>query len=69
VPRKKEFVGLKNMTMTCYLNSMIQGLWFTPEFRNLIYSFNVECTANKIEIKSISRPLQKIFLQLQVPEW
>lgn len=32
-----EYVGLINQAMTCYLNSLIQALYMTPEFRNGIY--------------------------------
>lgn len=31
------YVGLVNQAMTCYLNSLIQTLYMTPEFRNAIY--------------------------------
>lgn len=31
------YVGLVNQAMTCYLNSLIQTLYMTPEFRNTIY--------------------------------
>jgi len=31
------FVGLINQAMTCYLNSLLQTLYMTPEFRNAIY--------------------------------
>lgn len=31
------FVGLINQAMTCYLNSLLQTLYMTPEFRNGIY--------------------------------
>ena len=31
------FVGLVNQAMTCYLNSLLQTLFMTPEFRNAIY--------------------------------
>ena len=34
-----EYVGLVNQAMTCYLNSMLQTLFMTPEFRNAIYRF------------------------------
>lgn len=33
------YVGLVNQAMTCYLNSLIQTLYMTPEFRNAIYGF------------------------------
>jgi len=31
------YVGLVNQAMTCYLNSLIQTLFMTPEFRNALY--------------------------------
>jgi ubiquitin C-terminal hydrolase len=31
------FVGLANQGATCYLNSLLQSLFMTPEFRNAIY--------------------------------
>ena len=31
------FVGLVNQAMTCYLNSLLQTLYMTPEFRNALY--------------------------------
>ena len=33
------FVGLVNQAMTCYLNSLLQTLYMTPEFRNAMYRF------------------------------
>ncbi len=30
------YVGLVNQAMTCYLNSLLQSLYMTPEFRNAI---------------------------------
>lgn len=32
-----DLVGLKNQGATCYLNSLIQMLYLTPEFRRMIY--------------------------------
>ena len=34
------FVGLINQAMTCYLNSLLQTLYMTPEFRNAIYRYD-----------------------------
>ena len=33
------YVGLINQAMTCYLNSLLQTLYMTPEFRNAIYRY------------------------------
>jgi len=33
------YVGLVNQAMTCYLNSLLQTLYMTPEFRNAVYRF------------------------------
>lgn len=34
------YVGLVNQAMTCYLNSLLQTLFMTPEFRNALYRWN-----------------------------
>eukprot|EP00049_Salpingoeca_infusionum_P026790 m.27923 g.27923 ORF g.27923 m.27923 type:complete len:1216 (-) comp8999_c0_seq1:3944-7591(-) len=36
-PAGSGFVGLNNQGATCYLNSLIQSLFMTPEFRNALY--------------------------------
>ena len=33
----KHFVGLRNQGATCYLNSLIQTLFMSPEFRKEIF--------------------------------
>ena len=33
------YVGLVNQAMTCYLNSLLQTLYMTPEFRNALYRY------------------------------
>jgi ubiquitin C-terminal hydrolase len=35
--RIKKYVGLNNQGATCYMNSAIQTLYMTPEFRKSIY--------------------------------
>ena len=55
------------MTMTCYLNSLIQSLFFTPEFRNALYMYQYVDDIKKK--KSIAFALHKLFLQLQVCCW
>lgn len=39
VDEETGFVGLINQAMTCYLNSLLQTLFMTPEFRNGIYKY------------------------------
>lgn len=56
------FVGLVNQAMTCYLNSLLQALYMTPEFRNALYTWEFDGVD---ENKSIPYQLQKLFLNLQ----
>ncbi|KAH8418252.1 hypothetical protein KR222_007205, partial [Zaprionus bogoriensis] len=55
-------VGLVNQAMTCYLNSLLQALFMTPEFRNALYRWEFD---NDNEAKNIPYQLQKLFLNLQ----
>lgn len=55
-------MGLVNQAMTCYLNSLLQALYMTPEFRNALYNWEFD-GAN--ESRSIPYQLQKLFLRLQ----
>ena len=57
------YVGLVNQAMTCYLNSLLQGLYMTPEFHNALYRWEFD---NDNEAKNIPYQLQKLFLNLQV---
>ncbi|KAI1722019.1 ubiquitin carboxyl-terminal hydrolase domain-containing protein [Ditylenchus destructor] len=59
------YVGLVNQAMTCYLNSLIQTLYMTPEFRNAIYNWKF---SGSDETKNIPFQLQKLFLLLQTSD-
>ncbi|VDN05474.1 unnamed protein product [Thelazia callipaeda] len=61
------YVGLVNQAMTCYLNSLIQTLYMTPEFRNAIYGWKFS-GPEAAEAKSIPCQLQKLFLLLQTSD-
>ncbi|CAH1098734.1 unnamed protein product [Psylliodes chrysocephalus] len=56
------YVGLVNQAMTCYLNSLLQALYMTPEFRNALYNWEFDGIN---ESRSIPYQLQKLFLNLQ----
>ncbi|XP_071112786.1 ubiquitin carboxyl-terminal hydrolase 47-like [Haliotis cracherodii] len=58
------YVGLVNQAMTCYLNSLLQTLYMTPEFRDAIYRWEFNGRDEEV-VKSIPFQLQNLFLQLQ----
>ncbi|KAJ8412867.1 hypothetical protein AAFF_G00104490 [Aldrovandia affinis] len=58
------YVGLVNQAMTCYLNSLLQTLFMTPEFRNALYNWEFEETEED-PVTSIPYQLQRLFVLLQ----
>ncbi|KAI8821452.1 ubiquitin carboxyl-terminal hydrolase 5 [Fimicolochytrium jonesii] len=56
------FVGLKNQGATCYMNSVLQSLYFTNYFRKATFQIPSE---NEDPQKSIVLALQRIFYNLQ----
>ncbi|CAJ0607075.1 unnamed protein product [Cylicocyclus nassatus] len=69
-----KYVGLINQAMTCYLNSLVQSLYMTPEFRNAIYKWEYRISgkpstsAGEREARSIPYQIQKLFLLLQTSD-
>ncbi|KAK4238732.1 hypothetical protein C8A03DRAFT_43589 [Achaetomium macrosporum] len=61
---KKEtgYVGLKNQGATCYLNSLLQSLYFTNAFRKAIYGIPTE---QEESMNNSAYTLQRLFYQLQ----
>lgn len=61
---KKEtgMIGLKNQGATCYLNSLIQSLYFTDAFRKAVYQIPTEAEAAK---SNSAWTLQRLFYRLQ----
>ena len=62
--------GLVNQAMTCYLNSLLQTLFMTPEFRQALYNYkdaNLDINdpdyTTKIK-KNIPFQLQRLFIHL-----
>ncbi|XP_059393729.1 ubiquitin carboxyl-terminal hydrolase 47 isoform X2 [Carassius carassius] len=58
------YVGLVNQAMTCYLNSLLQTLFMTPEFRNALYNWEFE-DSEEDPVNSIPYQLQRLFVLLQ----
>ncbi|KAL6722165.1 ubiquitin-specific protease ubp15 [Lecanora helva] len=63
---KKEtgMVGLKNQGATCYLNSLLQSLYFTNAFRKAVYQIPTENESERKQSAS-AWALQRLFYQLQ----
>ncbi|CAJ0566848.1 unnamed protein product, partial [Mesorhabditis spiculigera] len=60
------YVGLINQAMTCYLNSLIQTLYMTPEFRNSLYRWEYDRSDGGAT--NIPCQLQKLFVMLQTTD-
>jgi len=61
-----KYKGLSNQGATCYMNSSLQTLYMTPEFRLLMYSWNFDEKIHGKTSCSIPYQLQKLFAKLQV---
>ncbi|KAF9100159.1 hypothetical protein BGX27_000461 [Mortierella sp. AM989] len=55
------YVGLKNQGATCYMNSLLQSLFFTNYFRKAVFEIP---TAEDEPSKSVALALQRVFYQL-----
>ncbi|KAL3876817.1 hypothetical protein ACJMK2_034611, partial [Sinanodonta woodiana] len=56
------FVGLKNQGATCYMNSLLQTLFFTNKLRKAVYLMPTE---SDDPAKSVPLALQRVFFELQ----
>jgi ubiquitin carboxyl-terminal hydrolase 7 len=67
---KKEtgMVGLKNQGTTCFLNSLIQSLYFTTAFRKAVYQMPTDVNESARTLGNSPYALQRLFLQLQTSE-
>lgn len=56
------YVGLKNQGATCYMNSLLQTLYFTNYLRKSVYKMPTESDDSS---KSVALALQRVFYDLQ----
>ncbi|VEL28792.1 unnamed protein product [Protopolystoma xenopodis] len=59
------FVGLKNQGATCYMNSLLQALYFTNKLRRAVFMMPTESDNS---ITSVPLALQRVFYELQFGE-
>ncbi len=59
-------VGLQNQGATCYLNSLLQTLYFDPVFRRLVYEWRYDEHKDGPAAKCLPFQLQLLFAQLQI---
>lgn len=67
-PERGEFVGLNNQGATCYMNSLLQTLYMTPEFRKHIYAWEYNPEKHGDPEDCIPLQLQLLFGKLQISE-
>ena len=60
------FIGLNNHGNTCYLNSFLQSMFMTPEFRSSVLKFNYDYNKFGPKKDCIPFQLEKLFARLQL---
>ena len=60
------YVGLSNQAATCYMNSYLQFLYMTKQFRGLLFSLHLKPEKQENEKDSIPYQLQKLFCKLNL---
>jgi len=62
--KEGNYKGLPNIGATCYINSFIQTLFMTPEFRDGIFAWTYNSKIHPKPQDSILYQLQKLFAKL-----
>lgn len=56
-----QLAGLQNQGATCYINSLVQVLFMTPEFRSIMFNWKYNKEKDGDEYLCIALQLQKLF--------
>jgi ubiquitin carboxyl-terminal hydrolase 47 len=64
--RPQRYIGLSNQGATCYMNSLLQSLYMTPEFRQFIYTWHYNQDLHGNKQYSIPYQLQRLFAHLHI---
>eukprot|EP01043_Picozoa_sp_COSAG02_P038583 COSAG02_NODE_2986_length_7614_cov_78.950632_1_plen_199_part_10 len=62
------FCGLSNQGATCYLNSLLQSLYMTPELRAALWQWEWDEARNAAKEQCIPYQLQRLFVNLCTSE-
>ncbi|KAL0232047.1 hypothetical protein PCE1_003043 [Barthelona sp. PCE] len=62
------YLGLSNQGATCYMNSLIQTLYMTPELRTMVYNWKYVPDVHGVTESCIPFQLQRLFSRLQVSD-
>eukprot|EP00753_Platysulcus_tardus_P001828 PLAT11580.1.p1 GENE.PLAT11580.1~~PLAT11580.1.p1 ORF type:complete len:1163 (+),score=689.78 PLAT11580.1:82-3570(+) len=62
------FVGLTNQGATCYMNSLLQTLFMTPEFRAAVYEWKYDEKEDGPREECIPLQLQRLFAHMQLSD-
>lgn len=63
--KQTAFVGLKNLGATCYMNSLLQTLFFTNKLRKAVLQMSTEKDDSS---KNVALALQRVFQGLQLSD-
>jgi ubiquitin C-terminal hydrolase len=66
--KKQAFIGLSNQGATCYMNSLLQTLYMTPNFRNELYKWQYDREKHGEAEDCIPMQLQLLFSKLQLSD-